>query len=365
MKRLCLFLLFFALFGFGNANTYTYLRGTVVHVLSDHTQQLARIRLDNPGTKEFVLIDMLETKLKSGDRILLRKTAETANYGIDSYFEEEFEFLDFTRDRSVILLLLIWLPGLLLINKKTWPQAAAISLNLLLFIFGLPLALPNYLFPFILVFYILNSLLAYFLLPSGKTVPAIAAALAGSSISGLIYAWLIRSFQLNPLQYLAQSVGSTYFNFPAYTDIYILIIMSFYLCIFSTVFLLKVSFRHSLYNNIRLFFFQNFLLFMFLTFGLLLPCILYFHLNHLPLLYLFNYPPFIYPLVKLLLCLLAVQLSSFMYFIYYYSKNRPAFEKYNTLSEIQNAPADKVVRLHKVLEQHQKIEKTKKPKKRR
>ena len=367
MKRLCLFLSLLVLFGFGNENTHAYLRGTVAHVLSDsaeNIQQLVKVRLDKPRAKEFVLIDAPEIPLKTGQRILLRKITGDTNYGIDSSFEENFEFLDFARDGSTLLLLLIWLPGLFLINKKTWLHAAAILLNLFLLIFILPLAMHGQLFWFILFFYILNSLLVYFLLPSKKILPAILAALTGSSASGLIYALLIRSFQLDPLQHLAQIIGLAYFNFSVYTDVYILMIMSFYLCVFDTVFLLKVSFRRSFYTNIRLFFFQNILLFMFLAAGLLLPFILYFRLNNLGLLYLFNYPPFVYILVKLLLCLLAMQLSCLTYFIYYYSKNRPSFDKHNTLSEIQNAPTDKVLSLHKVLEQHQKTEKPKKKRRR-
>ncbi|MDR1996909.1 MAG: hypothetical protein LBQ83_01095 [Candidatus Margulisbacteria bacterium] len=349
----------------------TYFRGTAAHILEDqdaeNPRRLVKVRLDKNSQKDIVLIEMPDgQRLQVGDRILVRKIDDNFNYGLDSSFEEKFVFWDFARDRALWLTLFILGPGLLLVNKKTGLYIVAILSNILLLFFILPFCLNRqiHLFWFILLFYLSNTLLAYFLLNSQKILPAAGAALVGSAASGVVYALLIRAFHLAPFKQLGQSAGFAFFNFSPYTDVYILIVMCFYLCLFVTIFLLRVSFHHSLYQNIQLFFFKNTLLFFFIAAGLLLPYSLYFQLNNLGLFYLFNYAPFIYLFEKLALCLLAIQLSCLAYSLYYYAQNRPAFDRQAALRELKAAPAVKPVSLRRILQEHQQIP-PKKPRRRK
>jgi hypothetical protein len=210
-----------------------------------------------------------------------------------------------------------------------------------------------------LLFYLLNAGLAYFLLPAAKFLPAVLAACAGSAFSGVLYAALGRAFRLAPFE---QPGLPSFFNFPPHIDTAVLIILSFYPCLFALILIAKISWRRSVLANLRLFFFQSFYLFVFLAAGLLLPYILFFQLNNLSLLALFNYPPFVYPAVKLLFCLLAVNSGCLFYAAYCYVQHKQNFDRYATLSAMKSAPADKLLDLQQILQEHQGAKKPRKKK---
>lgn len=334
---------------------HTYLRGTVSHIISDDTQQLVKVRVNQNNGKEFVLIDMPDISLNIGDKILLQKIDETNNYGIDNDFEEKFIFHDFTREGSVFLFLLFWLLLLGFAGRRSLKYTLMILLNVGLLLLILPLTVRGYLLWFVLIFCALNATSAYFLMPSAKTRAAIFSALCGTGISSAVYTLAIRFFHLTPLQYLAQNVGLDFFNFSPYTEVCVFIVMSFYLCIFSTIFFLKTFARNSPYQNFQLFVLQNSLLFLFLTSGLLLPYFLYFQLNNLTLLHFFNYPPFVYLFTRLSFCLLAVCLSGGAYLMYQYWQ-----KKQEVVQPI--ASVDKSLDMQKILQEHQRKSQPKKNK---
>ncbi|GBR76422.1 hypothetical protein NO2_0968 [Candidatus Termititenax persephonae] len=337
-----------------------YLKGTVSHVLehyADDTERLLRqvkIRLRRtPGSKkEFVVIEMpAGTELSVGDKLLLRRTGGD-NYGLNSSVDDGLAFWDFAREGSVVSLLVLLAFSLLLTNKRNWRYPAAIVANIFLLGFVLPFWLSRHLPPswFTLVFCLFNTGVAYYLLPSRKIFPAAVASLLGSSGAGLLYAWLIHKYQLRPLEFLQADLGN-FFAFPRYLDAHLLVIMSFYLCLFVIIFLLKVSCRNAVYENIRWFFFRLVQLFSFLAAGLLLPFLLFFQLSNLELDYLLNYEPFVYLFCKLFLCLLAIQFSCIIYVVYYYNQNKPTFARHAALRELKTAPASKLVMLQKILQE--------------
>ncbi|MDR1324187.1 MAG: hypothetical protein LBK68_07120, partial [Candidatus Margulisbacteria bacterium] len=308
-----------------------YLQGAVSYVLEDYSgaetpRRLVKVRLHNQK-KDFVMIDMpAGQKLAVGDKVLLQKIADNYNYGLDTAFEEQFSFADFARGGSVIILLIALFCGFVLTNRRNWPQAFFIIGNILLLCFLLPFWLNQHwpLTWFTIFFGLANTWPAARLLSSSKLRPALVSALLGSSTAGGFYAWLIHHYHLTPFVFLQKDFGLT-FAFPKYLDAALLIMMSFYLCLFTTVFLLKVSYRVSILENIRLFFFRILQLFGFIGGGLLLPFFLYFQLNNIDLTYLLNYPPFVYLFNKLVLCLLAIQAACLFYLIYYYNQHKEYF----------------------------------------
>jgi hypothetical protein len=333
-----------------------YLPGIVSYVLEDYSgaetpRRLVKVRLRDPK-KDFVMIDLpASQKLKIGDKVLLQKAADNYNYGLDTAFEEKFFFADFARGGSAVILLVLLLGGFALANRRNWPQAVFIIGN----IFLLGLLLPFWLeqrWPlvwFTLLFYLANILPSARLLSPRRSWPAVGSALLGSGAAGGFYAWLIHRYHLTPFIFLQKDFSLT-FAFPKYLDAALLAMTSFYLCLFTVAFLLKVSRRVSILENIRLFFFRTWQLFGFLGGGLLLPFLLYFQLNHIGLIYLLNYPPFVYLFNKLVLCLLAIQASCLFYLLYYYNKYKKYFHK---LASYQSA-ADHAtpLELQKILQNH-------------
>jgi hypothetical protein len=335
-----------------------YLQGTVSYILEDYSGaeiplRLVKVRLHNQK-KDFVIIDMpAGQKLEIGDKVLLQKAADNYNYGLDTAFEEKFSFADFARGGSTVILLILLLLGFTLVNRRNWPQAFFIIGN----VFLLGLLLPFWLaqrWPlvwFTIFFCAVSAWLAAPLLSSRKFWPALFSALSGSGVAGGFYAWLIHRYHLTPFVFLQKDFSLT-FAFPKYLDAALLIMLSFYLCLFTVVFLLKVSYRVSIIENIRLFFFRILQLFGFIGGGLLLPFLLYFQLNNIELIYLLNYPPFVYLFNKLVLCLLAVQASCLFYLIYYYNKHKEYFHKFTATDNPQLAENTKPLELQKILQNH-------------
>ncbi|MDR2431273.1 MAG: hypothetical protein LBD99_03355 [Candidatus Margulisbacteria bacterium] len=356
MRRLfiCLFVLL-ALSAAAGSILPERLKGTVTHILEDFSSanphRLVKVR--TAKSKDFILIEMpADRRLNVGDRILIQKIDENYNYGLDSAFEEKFSFADYARDSAVWLPLAVFgLLALLLLNRPTSLYAAGLLLNGFLLGWLLPLWLEKQLALslFTLLFYLLNTGLAYFLLPAAKFLPAALSASAGSALSGGLYAILCGACRLTPFE---QPGLPSFFNFPPQTDAVVLCVLSFYFCLFALILIAKISWRRSVLANIRLFFFQSLYLFAFLNAGLLLPYILFFQLNNLSLFTLFNYPPFVYPAVKLLFCLLAVNSGCWFYAVYCYVQHRQNFDRYATLRAMKTAPADKLLNLQQILQEH-------------
>ncbi|MDR1453731.1 MAG: hypothetical protein LBJ25_07160 [Candidatus Margulisbacteria bacterium] len=335
-----------------------YLPGVVSYILEDYSgaetpQRLVKVRLHNQK-KDFVMIDMpAGQKLKIGDKVLLQKAADNYNYGLDTAFEEKFLFADFARGGSVVVLLILLLLGFTLVNRRNWPQALFIIGNIFLLCLVLPFWLAQRwpLFGFTALFCLASALPAARLLSSRKLWPALVSALLGSSAAGGLYAWLIHRYHLTPFIFPQKDPGLT-FAFPQYLDAALLLMLSFYLCLFTVVFLLKTSYRVSIIENIRLFFFRTLQLFGLIGGGLLLPFLLYFQLNNIELAYLLNYPPFVYLFNKLVLCLLAIQASCLFYLFYYYNKHKKYFHQPAAPENQSAAENSKPLELQKILQNH-------------
>ena len=322
-------------------HTAEVLKGTVVHVFEDFVsvnnsvQHLAKVRLNNQtDTKENLVIVEIpaSASVTQGDRVLVNKVENSETFGMGDSFDLSYVFRDFARDYFVIIVLASFMLLLFFINKASLYPALLVAANLFLLGVILPLALqinhPIIPWLFLGLFIAANSGLLWYVLPSKKFKIALGSTVASTTLLMVSYTLFANWAHVTEYAYLQKILPGTLSQGLLPIDALALAIAHFFLTFYVTLFLVRVSYVHTIYDNVKILTFRVFFIYFLIAAGLLLPTYVYAMANDIGLSALCNCMPFVFILMKLSFMFWGTLSAVLLYLFFFYINNKQYFQKH-------------------------------------
>jgi hypothetical protein len=321
--------------------TADVLKGTVVHVfenfVTDNTtiQRIAKVRLLNaPQDKEsLVIVDIpLSVNIYQGDQVLINKVEHSETFDMGDSFDSTYVFSDFARDHAVVFILASFCILLFFINRASLYPALLIGANLLLIGGVLPLLLmlgqPIVVWLFILLFFAVNGYMLQYVLPSKKFILALTVSCASSLLLMICYTFFSLWAHVQEYTYLQKMIPGTVAQNLVAVDALALAIANFFITFYVVLFVIRVSYVHTIYDNVKIAALRVFYIYFLLGVGLSLPTVIFSVSNDLGTAALFNYMPFVLTLLKMSFLFWGTCSATVLYLFLYYINNKHYFQKH-------------------------------------
>jgi hypothetical protein len=318
------------------------LKGTVIHVFEDFTpnnqkttNRIAKARISQGENSEIVLIEVPPKPIRIDDRIYIAKMDSPETFGLGDSLEYKLTFIDFARDHYAIILLSVLILLAAFANKKSARQIKLFCANLLLILVILPvfLKLKIPLFIFVLLFLGLNTYFLYYVFESNKYQLAVLTALPVSIFTGILYKIFAHIARINEYETLQENLLlPTVTNFSE-VNIISMIIASFFIYLFTSLFFIRHTFKENLYSNFSTTIWKITLVYLFIILGFHLPTLMFFSYNGLGFFNLFNYFNFSLSFFKLMFLYLGNILCCLSYLTVFYYKHKQHFQRHLQICE--------------------------------
>lgn len=318
------------------------LKGTIVHVFEDFSSgeqrsgtRIAKAKINQGENSEIVLIEVPPKPLKIDDVIYIAKMDSPETFGLGDSLEYKLTFVDFARDHYAIFMLLVLIFLAAFANKKSSRSIKLFFINLFMILVLLPLCLKFKipLFIFALLFLGANTYFLSFILESNKYKLAVFNAIPVSIFNGLLYDIFCRIAKINEYTSIKDRVLlPSSVNF-AEVNVLTMIVASFFIYLFTSLFFIRHTFKENLYENFSIAVWKITLVYSFLILGLNLPTIMFFTYNGLGFFNLFNYFDFSLSFFKLMFLYIGNILCCLSYLTVFYYKHKQYFQKHLQINE--------------------------------